>query len=318
MEATVKKFVPLTKMFLDEFGQIPQVLGDRKLNEKKVDRYLDLMISGKWRPDAPLTLANCKEVQTTFRVNGNHTHEAAKRGIESGSIKDGQVSCVYQVFDLDTMEQVLDMWRSFDKPDQSRTGKEITHATVQNSKTLSTILNPSTGAPLTETQLSRLASAWDMIDGTEYTHSTEERLKALEENKDEAQEVADIVFNEKVTCGYIVTPILIAMVWLTLRDTKQKGYNKDRLWKNFWIPICCNATGSLAIDDPRFSMAKWFNRQPSQPKAAADRKEWKNRITRAYNYFSLGKPLKQSARSKNPQKLQIPNWPEVDKWPKVM
>lgn len=94
---------------------------DRPLSERRIGVYKRMLAEGRFRP---VTWAKvfCKDIGETFRVNGKHTSNLlASHDPPAGC----DVSVFVEEYEADTVEDVVDLYSTFDSAAQTRNATDI-------------------------------------------------------------------------------------------------------------------------------------------------------------------------------------------------
>lgn len=111
----------VTAAFAKEISELPHCVADRPLKELRLTAYERMVRAGEFRPVNWAT-AVCKETGAKYRVNGRHTSVLFTR-LDLSEVQDLYVSL--EEFECDAMEDVANLFSTYDSKLQSRTTRDI-------------------------------------------------------------------------------------------------------------------------------------------------------------------------------------------------
>lgn len=111
--------VKVTKAIIEEFTSMTPAPNDRPFKQVRFDSYLKFWKAGKFRP-ATWAKAYCKANETTYRVNGKHTSLMLR-----SFPKLPDYSVYIEEYECDTLEDVADLYSTFDSKMQTRSASDI-------------------------------------------------------------------------------------------------------------------------------------------------------------------------------------------------
>lgn len=110
----------LTHALCNEFREMQPAPGDRRLDDRRVNRHKQSISKGRFRPCVWATV-HCKETNQTYRVNGKHTSTVMSE--LNGELK--HHFAVIERYEADTLLDVADLYATFDSRDTLRTTGDI-------------------------------------------------------------------------------------------------------------------------------------------------------------------------------------------------
>lgn len=117
----------LTKTLAHKFQSMKPCPGDRPLSERREDLLREQILKGSFR-SADWSYCYCEETKEEYRVNGKHTSTLFMKiyDKEGGAVeKLGGISVVVHRFTAATLEDVADLYSTFDTKGSSRTIGDI-------------------------------------------------------------------------------------------------------------------------------------------------------------------------------------------------
>lgn len=127
------KTVQATKLLVKEFAEMEKLPRERPLSERRLQIYRRLLSAGEFRP-VTWASAHCKETDTIYRVNGQHTSTLLA---ELEKLPDFFVTVERYV--CDTLEDVAKLYATFDSGIGSRTNNDIIQSFASTIKELAGI-----------------------------------------------------------------------------------------------------------------------------------------------------------------------------------
>jgi hypothetical protein len=109
----------VTKALAMSFAKMDAAPHDRPLSERRLMVYQNLLAQGQFRP-VTWASAICKETGDVYRVNGKHTSIML-----SGLDKMPEFFVTVEEYECDTLEDVAQLYATFDSKMQSRSAKDI-------------------------------------------------------------------------------------------------------------------------------------------------------------------------------------------------
>lgn len=108
-----------TKKLVQHFSEMPSVPRDRPLSDRRLKVYGKLLDAGLFRP-VSWASARCLEDGMTYRVNGKHTSTMLSRLDDLP-----EFYVVVEEYVCDTLEDVAQLYSTFDSGEQSRSARDI-------------------------------------------------------------------------------------------------------------------------------------------------------------------------------------------------
>lgn len=125
------KTVQATRGLVKEFIEMDPLPRERPLSERRLQIYRRLLSAGEFRP-VTWASASCKETNTTYRVNGQHTSTLLG---ELEQLPDFFVTV--ERYSCDTLEDVAKLYSTFDSGIGSRTNNDIVQSFASTIKEFS-------------------------------------------------------------------------------------------------------------------------------------------------------------------------------------
>jgi hypothetical protein len=113
------KTLKVTKLLAQRFAEMEPAPHDRPLSERRLLVYRRVLKEGGFRP-VTWAVANCKETNGTYRVNGKHT-SVMLAGVDPLP----EFYAVVEEYECDTLEDVAKLYATFDSTTQSRSARDI-------------------------------------------------------------------------------------------------------------------------------------------------------------------------------------------------
>lgn len=113
------KTVLVTKKLAKQFAEMEPAPHDRPLSERRLAVYANLLNQNKFRP-VTWASAICEETGDVYRVNGKHT-SILMAGLE----KTPEFYVTLEEYECPTLEDVAQLYATFDSAMQSRTARDI-------------------------------------------------------------------------------------------------------------------------------------------------------------------------------------------------
>lgn len=111
--------IKATKSLAKQFAEMETIPNDRPLSERRLMVYRKALEEGAFRP-VTWSTCYCKEMKTTYRVNGKHTSTLLS---SYPTIPEFYVTI--ERYSADTLKEVVELYNTFDSKNQSRTVRDI-------------------------------------------------------------------------------------------------------------------------------------------------------------------------------------------------
>lgn len=129
------KTVKLTKALAKEFVDMDAAPHDRPLSNRRLEVYAKLLAAGHFRP-VTWAKAYCRETKTVYRVNGKHTSI-----LFAGLDKLPDLYVNIEDYYCDTLEDVAQLYSTFDSGVMTRTALDIYLAFASTQPELAMVAN---------------------------------------------------------------------------------------------------------------------------------------------------------------------------------
>ena len=196
----------LTKKLVDEWVGMTPCPDDRPLKKHRMDAHRQSLKEEKLR-SPEWAYALCRG--NMYRVNGKHTSNVLQS--EWDSIKDKEICVVITGYDCDTLEDLADLYATFDNKVQTRTASEVYNVFKGSRSDLCEI-------PLKIVTLSIQGLSYNLWEEGASRHNAAEKAQLLMQYPSFAAFLYEIFGNRTGKAGYLTSvnhmyrmPVVAAM-----------------------------------------------------------------------------------------------------------
>ena len=211
------KTVRISQKLAEQYANAEPCPDDRPLSEMRMRVYEKLMKEGSFRP-MTWALAFCKEIGTTYRVNGKHTATLAARLDPLP-----ELYATLEFYECEDLRDVARLYSTFDSKMQSRTVTDINHSFASCVPQLAAVESRTINLTPPAVAYARLQDRYRDLQ-------PQERAEALLDHWDFAVWASELVGRNNTTHGHMKRmPVYAAMF-----ATRQKH---PKLAEDFWLAV---------------------------------------------------------------------------------
>lgn len=209
----------VTSKLATEFMEMEGAHVDRPLSEKRVQAYKKAVLDGRFRP-VTWAKAFCEAKNAIYRVDGKHTSTLFATMIEN--IQSYNLSAIITEYHCPTLEDVADLYSTFDSHLQSRTASDINRSCAAIDPQLMNLDIPFLNLVVSALDMDKSFGSWGK-------RPRAERAEDLWENVDIVLWTKDILkCKSEPTKKLWRVPVVAAMIG-TYRKNKQQA---DIFWSS--------------------------------------------------------------------------------------